>query len=385
MNTHARTILFGAVLTVTLAGADAESFWHRLQVHGSASQGLLFSSNNNWFTTDSSHASGAWTEGSLNASLPVTDHFRLGAQVHSYDLGQISKFRPSLDWVFGDYKFNNYFGVRAGRVKTPMGLFNDIQDIDTVYPWALLPQSVYPPDMRSWHLAHTGFVAYGELRLPAHAGAVSWQGYGGERSQNPHEGYAMILGQEGTILGNAGGPTMGADLRWTTPLAGLLVGASYLKTNMTAPHALSEGEVVRGTVRYVTQDFYAEFEKGRLKLDAEFNIEPSWEKFGTPDYTYNPSRIWYVMGTWRLTDKLTTGMYYSSDLGFDADTRDRHDPGNYSRETALNVRCDLNRHFYVKLEGHYVAGYANGFYPANNPQGLARVSRLLATRIGFTF
>jgi hypothetical protein len=112
---------------------------------------------------------------------------------------------------------------------------------------------------------------------------------------------------------------------------------------------------------------------------------PSWDRFGNRDYTYNASRVWYIMGTWRFTDKFTGGMYYSRDFGFDADSRDRNDPGNYSKETVLNGRYDINRHFYVKLEGHYVVGTANGFYAVNNPNGLDKISKLLVARVGFIF
>ena len=47
-----------------------------------------------------------------------------------------------LDWAAADYKFNDRLGVRFGKVKTPWGLFNETQDIDPSYIWALLPQSV---------------------------------------------------------------------------------------------------------------------------------------------------------------------------------------------------------------------------------------------------
>jgi hypothetical protein len=134
------------------------------------------------------------------------------------------------------------------EVKTPMGLFNDVQDIDSVYPWALLPQSIYPP---------------------------------GERSQDQDEGLILSLKQEGTVIGDASGPTMGADIRWTTPLSGLFLGASYLKADLKAPSAVSDGIAAAGQFKYTTEDFYAESEKGRLKLDAELNIEPElgsiWE------------------------------------------------------------------------------------------------------------
>ncbi len=90
------------------------------------------------------------------------------------------------------------------------------------------------------------------------------------------------------------------------------------------------------------------------------------------------------MGSWSFTPKLTAGSYYSFDWSPN-DNRSHRDPENYSRETVLNMRYDFNSHFYTKLEGHYVSGIANEFYDVNNPHGLAKVSKLLAAKVGFSF
>jgi hypothetical protein len=380
-----RAAIIGLLAGLSFASAQDMGVLKRIQFHGDLSQGFLFSSANNYLTTESSDGSFRWTEGALNFRLPLTDNLKTGIQLHSYSLGQIGRQTVTVDWAFAEYKFNNYLGIRAGKVKTPMGLFNEVQDIDAAYPWVLLPQSVYPADMRSFHLAHTGFVAYGDFHLPGKAGSISWQGYAGSRSQARGEGFMLQLREEGTILGHASGPTLGADVRWTPPLSGLIIGASYLKTNLNAPTAVTDGAPAPGKFKYDTEDFYAQYQKGKLELDAEFNIEPTWESWGGQPYHYNPSRIWYLMGSWHVTSKLTTGMYYSRDFGFDSDTRDRSDPGNYSKETALNARYDFNRFLYGKIEGHYIDGVANGFYPSNNPNGLDKVTKVLLARVGFVF
>jgi hypothetical protein len=146
-------IMLGVSLCAALASAQDDSIFEKIQIHGGLSQGFLFSSSNNWLSTDSSNGSFRWNDIMLNLTDPLTEHLRVGIQLHSYMLGQIGQQKLGIDWALGDYKFNDHFGIRAGKVKTPLGLFNDIQDIDVLYPWALLPQSVYPADMRSFHLA----------------------------------------------------------------------------------------------------------------------------------------------------------------------------------------------------------------------------------------
>ncbi len=187
------------LLAAGLAQAqDNESFWKklRLQIHGNAVQGMLFSSRNNYLSTKSSDGSFKWTEGSLSVSRTFTDRFRVGAQVHSYSLGMLGRQNITLDWADADYKFNSYFGIRGGKVKTPFGLYNDVQDVDAVYPWALLPQGLYPADFRDFNLAHTGGVLYGEFRPSKYIGTFAYQAFGGIRSQPASGGFALALAGE---------------------------------------------------------------------------------------------------------------------------------------------------------------------------------------------
>jgi hypothetical protein len=173
-----RTILVGAFCGMPgslSAQFDFQVDGRDVQIHSFAQQGFAYSGANNFLSMDTSSGSFGMTDFGGNISAQITDKVRAGAQVFDYNLGALGNWKPQLDWAFGDYKFNGYFGIRAGKVKTPLGLFNDTQDIDQLFPWALLPQSVYPPDLRAFHLAHTGFVAYGGFGLPGKAGSVAWQ------------------------------------------------------------------------------------------------------------------------------------------------------------------------------------------------------------------
>jgi hypothetical protein len=52
-------------------------------------------------------------------------------------------------------------------------------------------------------------------------------------------------------------------------------------------------------------------------------------------------------------------------------------PSSHIFEKAVSTRVDLTNHWDVKLEGHFMHGYAasdafRGFYPIDNPQGSSR-------------
>ena len=127
-----------------------------IEIHGFVTQGFLFSSNNNYLTMQSSGGSLQWTDGAVSVSDSLTDKLRVGIQLHMYQLGQLGGANVQVDWASGDYRFNDYFGVRAGKVKTVLGLFNDSQDVDAVFLWILLPQGAYPIDNKSVFLSHLG-------------------------------------------------------------------------------------------------------------------------------------------------------------------------------------------------------------------------------------
>src|ERR1017187_4025840 len=121
-----------------------------IEIHGFVTQGFLFSSHNNYLTMQSSSGSLQWTDGAVSVSDSLTDKLRVGIQLHMYQLGQLGGPNIQVDWASGDYRVNDHLGFRAGKVKTVMGLFNDSQDVDSVFLWILLPQSIYPIDNKSF-------------------------------------------------------------------------------------------------------------------------------------------------------------------------------------------------------------------------------------------
>ena len=140
-------------------------FGKQFQIHGFLSEGFIYSNDNNWLTMNTSKGSFAMTDGGLNISTRLTDKLRIGAQVYDRNFGQLGHWQPELDWGYAYYKFTDWFGLRGGKVKTTLGLYNDTQDQDFLRVFALLPQSVYPTDLRDSTIAHTGGDVYGTIGL----------------------------------------------------------------------------------------------------------------------------------------------------------------------------------------------------------------------------
>ena len=76
-----------------------------VQVHSFASQGFAYSNQNNYLTMKTSQGSFSMTDFGFNASMLVADKFRVGAQLYSYNVGALGRYRPQLDWAVADYRF----------------------------------------------------------------------------------------------------------------------------------------------------------------------------------------------------------------------------------------------------------------------------------------
>lgn len=369
------TLLFS---TVSLAAQDLDN----LQIHGFATQGFLFSSHNNYLTMNSSSGSLQWTEGAISLTDPVSDSLRVGMQLHMYQMGQIGGPNVLVDWASGDYKFNDRLGFRAGKVKLPMGLFNESQDVDSLFLWILLPQCNYPVDNRDFDLALLGGLVYGGASLPSRGGRLLYRGYVGESRLDANGGYMLQLSEAGlTFPTPPSGRVFGGDVRWMTPERGLMVGWSGQSQAL-------DGTGPQGSLHMPPAfmlAYYAEWTKGKFYLAGEY-----WRSPLQPMLTIGSQvlpvpldqRAWYPMASYHVTSKLQIGTYYSHYVNKAADTSQ---PANYSKDWAVSTRYDLNQYFYGKIEGHFLHGTGLGYYAIDNPNGLQPNAKMLAARVGFAF
>lgn len=384
-----RWLVGAAMLALGSIAAGAQSLDDlNIQIHGYATQGFLYTTNNNILTTNSSNGSPAWTEAVVNVGAQPIPKLRIGVQGRYFLLGNYGN-AITLDWAAGDYKVNDKFGIRFGKVKTPSGLFNELQDIDPSYMWALLPQSVYPIGSRNSELSHEGGVVYGTLDLGRAAGKVEYRGWGGERNLGSNDGFLLSQREEGLILPNGlGGAVLGGALHWKTPLRGLMVGASDDK-NLTwsgqvtaANGALTGNEIVNPLN---LPNYFGSYEAGKFSLAGEYaRLAPSYSINFTglpksPGRTDN--REWYGMANYKPTGKWTTGIYFS----WSANRQAPLGPSRYQKDWAISTRYDFNGYLYAKAEQHFIDGTAINYDADLNPNGLKPDTRLTVLKIGVSF
>jgi hypothetical protein len=412
---YRRTVLWLSICLcaarLSLHAQEFKLFDRQVQIHGFGSQGFVYTNDNNWLTMKTSEGSGAFTDFGANVSMQVTDRLRIGAQVYDRNIGNLGEWHPSLDWAFADYRFKPWFGIRGGKVKTVIGLYNDTQDYEFLGTFALLPQAVYPLDMHDANIAHMGGDLYGDIPLGRRVGTLSYTVYGGARRDSYYGGYPYALRK--TVapidLTSNGGPQYGADLHWHTPLPGLVAGISRMNQ-----HDEGEGTFVpfwnpaAGKIRYWEytrhywlNQYYGQYSKGALRLTFGYRRTyiDAVDFNGTSD-AQGDVRGWYFSGSYRVAKRLEVGSYYShyamtthygGILGQVFPSRlDTSLPENHIYDKVVSARIDLNRFWNVKLEGHFMDGYGDGpypdgFYPGDNPDGFKPNTNALVLRTGFNF
>ena len=364
-----------------------------VQVHSFASEGFAYSNQNNYLTMKTSSGS-FFTEGALNVSSNITDKFRVGAQVYVRNIGHFGQWTPELDWAMGDYKFKSWFGVRAGKVKTTFGLYNDSQDMEFLQTWALLPQSIYAVDQRSSYIAHTGGDLYGSVS-PKRVGTFSYVVWAGRNPNDLNGGYAYALSTIGVNYKSYGGRSEGADLRWAPPVSGLTVGASYMARDVVGDGSWNFTGVLapvhEESSKEYLQQFYVQYIHGNFHADAEYRRYFRGILVNDSMPVSDDTRSWYAAAAYRVHKRLELGSYYSHFV----DVRPytgllSTDPGSYVHDKVVSARVDITPHFYFKLEGHFMSGYAEyalvrGFYGPDNPNGFSPTTHMLAVRTGFSF
>jgi hypothetical protein len=347
-----------------------------IEFHGFASQGFILTLQNEYLADDSTDGSFEFSEIGFNFTKELTKTLSTGGQLFAQDLGRAGNLKPQIDWFYLDYRPKDWLGFRAGRLKIPYGLYNEIQDVDSARVPVLLPQSVYPLQARELLFAVTGGEVYGFLRMGGF-GALDYRLYGGtifldgDELTPPGAGFELDF----RVRYVAGG-----RLFWETPLQGLRVGSSYerVRFDTTAfvpglePSLVIENRswLWLASAEYVSGDFLLSVEYGRSGALQESNYPEL-----SPALDEKDERA-YVMASQRVASWFQPGGYVS--LLF-PNVENREGRENRQLDVALTLRFDVNQFWLVKAEGHFMYGTAGILNPLRiNPPDITRADEYWA-------
>ncbi|ODN67798.1 hypothetical protein [Methylophaga muralis] len=149
----------------------------RLHWNGFASQAFVHTSDNRFFG-DSDNGSFDFTEIGLNGSYLLSPRLRLAGQVLSRRAGDLYSGSPQVDYALLDATLfssaQSTFGMYLGRIKNPIGLYNETRDVAHTREGIFLPQAIYFDKVRNLTVSSDGLHLYG--RLYRDSGTWSLQG-----------------------------------------------------------------------------------------------------------------------------------------------------------------------------------------------------------------
>lgn len=401
MNTRTRfsPLMYLALVALMPSRGDAGSFlsldsldWKlpdSVQIHGFASQSYLHTSANNFFGYTQNMGSLDFTEMGINGSWRPLPRLQTSMQVVYRRAGKTDDQDLRIDFGFVDYAAfsdaEHLWGIRAGRVVNPYGLYNDTRDMPFTRPSILLPQSIYFDIDRNLGISSDGLQLYGEHRTD----------------------YGDFLLQFNAAWSRASDPfwkpffdakTVDGALSWIGRLmyewegGRLRLGVSSGELNIDyrprgLPPQVRASEFTASPILFSFQ-----YNEEDWTLTSEYAIRGSqFQNFGMPEHSFT-GESYYVQGTYRfITDVegfVRYDVYYQDTSDRDgtkyAALTGRPAYDSFAKDLAVGVRWDVAQSIMLRGEYHYIEG-TGWTSPQENTGATSKYWNMFAVSVSFRF
>ncbi|MCB2182108.1 MAG: hypothetical protein KQH63_08800 [Desulfobulbaceae bacterium] len=390
----------------------AFDFAESLQIHGFFSQGYLNSNNNNFLASDSIDGSFEFTDIGLNANLSLFNNLRIGGQLFYRNLGDYCEDDITVDWAIIDYQPFDFFGLKVGKVKMPIGLYNENRDSDFLLPMIFLPQSVYDETRRDTYLAYVGAGVYGNVRVGSW-GDVDYHFFLGD-VDFPSDS-VLLANLENSIQSNIDRNNAISNASKRNPAIPSVYNSAERESDHVYGGAfIYNSEFIEG-LRFGVSFLHAKYEvfvndlskpTGETLIHGKFVIsaEYSWRDFvfiseySETDRTSiqfdrvsldGPSQSWYGMINYTPFEHWTFSAMYDEfyRLKDDKDGSSRpqiSSATSWRKDVGVGARWEINDYWVAKAEYHWIDGAAMQL-GTFNPDGSDRYWHYGAARISFIF
>jgi len=138
--------LIGCICALGISTAQADVAFHG---YGQTVAGFIFANDRPFptggpFTAPSGYSTDPSFQPesnfALQASAPLADSISAVAQILARGSDD---FQPKFQWAYLNYRFNDTFALKAGRLQLPQYLYSDYLFVGEAYPWITLPPSLY--------------------------------------------------------------------------------------------------------------------------------------------------------------------------------------------------------------------------------------------------
>lgn len=364
------------------------------QLHGALTQGVIYTSNNDFYGPSDDNASLKFTEINLNASARLLPNLRAAGQVLYRQAGSLGE-HGGVDYAFLDYQFftETTFaaGIRGGRFKLPIGLYNETRDIAFTRPSIYVPQSAYPDRARDLELSADGALLYTDIFTNSGQWTLEFEG-GRPRvdKQTVATSFSFVPGEVARLGEHSsfGGRIMyqSSDGKWLAAFSRVEARLRYLQT--LAPTVQTDVGVK--FVYWLTSlqcnidEWTFTSEYGHM--DINLDLDP-FGKFGLHPLQYYLQATRHLDKHWSIYSRYDNLYWDRRDPSGDdyaALTPGSNNFANFAHDYGFGTRYDINSNAMVSAEYHYIDGTAwvSGL---DNSQPATRYWHMVAVEFSYRF
>ncbi len=351
---------------IGISMAEESSLPEELQIHGFLAQGYVKTSDNNFFG-ESKDGSWDFREIGLNASYQPLPNLLFSGQLLSRTAGDMDDGDVRVDYALVDYSFfmdaDARMGVRVGRLKNPLGFYNDTRDVPFTRPSIFLPQSIYFDRVRNLELSSDGAGLYGNWLTDF--GDITAQFYMGTLPVDENVEYTFMSGNLPGKL-EIDDPWAVWRLMYETSDGRLRFAVSRANGKMQYKPAAVD-ILSKGTIDLDFWVLSAQYNTEKWSLTGEFLWEPiEYDGFNVDLFNTDLDVMgWYVQGAYRINPEWEVFVRYdNSDVERkfpfspvpDAVLNAQPDHDFFAKDFTIGVRWDVTSQFMLRAEYHRVDG-----------------------------
>jgi hypothetical protein len=297
----------------------------------------------------------------LNVNAKVSDRLTVVGQFELQQRPGYADMDYTLDFAFAEWKANDAFRFRAGRVKHPFGIYGEIFNVGTLRPFYMLPQSIYGPE-RYTARSVDGLSLTGQKSWENGWG-LSYDVYFGRISGELRNSGATIAAEDLQLGYNSSEFTyeevIGGRLVATTPVEGLSFGGSAYRGKAYI-YLLEDGTTMETPI-----NAQFEYQAEPVLIRAEYGTN-----FGNPIVRYD---TYYIEGAVKVHKGLQLAARYDR---WEGDLKEAYSvPGlvwleqiQKHKDITLGVNYWFSPNFVLKAAYHIVEG--NRYLQPDDPTAL---------------
>ncbi len=296
-----------------------------IELHGYGYQDYVQASKNSYLGADKK---GTWDNNFLGlvGAVSLNDKSKLWAQLQASSTDQ-----NRFTWFFVDYQFTNQLRGHIGRVKLPMGLYNEVIDAKNLQISQLEP-SIYQGASDMMYDAYHGVGL--DYDHDVGAGHLMWQVYAGNIYDYTFD-IATADAQDRR--------TFGGRITYRTPVDGLRFMLTLNRVQMQVITNGIKDSTMRDEDRAILSASY---------VTDDYDLKAEYANHKRLSVT---SRGGYVQAGYYLNDKWKPYMRYDY---FTTDKSQKSDPSYYQKTFMLGVEYKIGPSLSVRVEDHLNHGYA---------------------------